>query len=85
MDRSPLFIPLTETRYVTCHCGVAAEQHRPRARLARAPTVARHLRPRLHILTPATCGAVGQPREAVPVGSLLVGHRYGFTVSSVIP
>ena len=34
MDRSPLFIPLAETRHVTCRCGVAAGQHRPRARLA---------------------------------------------------
>ena len=41
MDRSPLFIPLAETRHVTCRCGAAAEQRCPQARLARAPTVAR--------------------------------------------
>ena len=31
------------------------------------------------------CGAVGQPRDAVPRGPLLVGHRLGISVSSVIP
>ena len=56
-DRSPLFIPLAEAWHVTCYCGVAADQHRPRARLTCALTVARLLRPRLHILAPATVAA----------------------------
>jgi hypothetical protein len=57
------FNPLTETRHVTCRCGAAANQRRPRARLAHALAVARHLRPRLHILAPALAAQWDNPEK----------------------
>ena len=57
------FNPLAETRHVTCRCGVAAEQHRPRARLAHGLAVARHLRPHLHVLAPALAAQWDNPEK----------------------
>ena len=86
-DRSPLFIPLAETRHVTCYCGVMVDQHRPRARPAYTCTDSCSAPAALppHPCTRYCCGEVEQSRDAVPRGSLLVGHHLSITVSSVIP
>ena len=55
--------PPTEARHMTCRCGAAAEQGRPRARLAYTLAVARHLRPRLHILAPALAAQWDNPEK----------------------
>ena len=57
------FNPLAENRHVTCRCGAAAEQRRPRARLAHTLAVARHLRPRLHIFAPALAAQWDNPEK----------------------